>query len=92
MRPLFDSSWSTTWHELGASADPAWRDVLLACYAEPHRACHTQQHLHECLLGAPPERFDEYERQVCIEYAAVPRRHRARRCSRRLPVPTCGAR
>jgi predicted metal-dependent HD superfamily phosphohydrolase len=47
---LFSRSWHQAWSGLGArSADTLLMDTLLACYAEPHRAYHTRQHLWECL-------------------------------------------
>ncbi|MFT3805458.1 N-methyl-D-aspartate receptor NMDAR2C subunit [Arenimonas sp.] len=55
MNPLFEASWSRAWPAVsGADADPGLREQLLARYAEPHRAYHTLQHLHECL-----ELFDQ---------------------------------
>lgn len=50
MNPLFETSWNRAWRGLAKSAPGAvLRDQLLARYAEPHRAYHTQQHLRECL-------------------------------------------
>jgi predicted metal-dependent HD superfamily phosphohydrolase len=48
-------SWARAWRGIGAVDDgAAVRDSLLAAYAEPQRAYHTLQHLHECLdLLAP---------------------------------------
>jgi predicted metal-dependent HD superfamily phosphohydrolase len=55
--PLFLSSWQRAWQGLQAQGDGlALRDALLACYAEPQRKYHTQQHLHECL-----QLFDEVQ-------------------------------
>lgn len=49
----FRRSWATAWWAIGAHADPLLRDVLLQCYAEPHRAYHTRQHLRECMAWLP---------------------------------------
>jgi predicted metal-dependent HD superfamily phosphohydrolase len=43
------ASWRAAWQALGAAPDDALHAELLARYAEPHRAYHTQQHLAECL-------------------------------------------
>jgi predicted metal-dependent HD superfamily phosphohydrolase len=43
------ASWRAAWQALGAAPNDALRAALLARYAEPHRAYHTQQHLAECL-------------------------------------------
>jgi predicted metal-dependent HD superfamily phosphohydrolase len=47
--------WQASWQALGATPDGALHAELLARYAEPHRAYHTQQHLAECLAL-----FDEH--------------------------------
>jgi predicted metal-dependent HD superfamily phosphohydrolase len=47
--------WQATWRALGATPDASLHAELLARYAEPHRAYHTQQHLAECLAL-----FDEH--------------------------------
>ena len=62
MNALFERSWRRAWSALiglgagtGGPDGPdgpdgiALRDELLACYAEPQRRYHTQQHLEECL-------------------------------------------
>lgn len=56
MNALFERSWRRAWSALvgpgaGTSGPDgiALRDELLACYAEPQRHYHTQQHLEECL-------------------------------------------
>lgn len=56
MNALFERSWRRAWSALVApgagTSGPdgiALRDELLACYAEPQRRYHTQQHLEECL-------------------------------------------
>ena len=58
MNALFERSWRRAWSALigpgpgAGTGDPdgiALRDALLACYAEPQRRYHTQQHLEECL-------------------------------------------
>lgn len=41
--------WRTAWQALGAGANDLLHAALLARYAEPQRAYHTQQHLAECL-------------------------------------------
>lgn len=41
--------WRSAWQMLGAHGGEALHAELLARYAEPHRAYHTQQHLAECL-------------------------------------------
>lgn len=41
--------WQAAWQALGAHDGEALHAELLARYAEPHRAYHTQQHLAECL-------------------------------------------
>jgi len=43
------ASWRAAWQALGAAPDDALHAALLARYAEPQRAYHTQQHLAECL-------------------------------------------
>lgn len=53
---LFSRSWRKAWSALGASTDDNLMATLLACYAEPHRAYHTPQHLWECLAWL--ERFE----------------------------------
>jgi predicted metal-dependent HD superfamily phosphohydrolase len=46
---MFEHHWTATWHRLGLPGNDAWRDRVLAGYAEPARHYHTQQHLAECL-------------------------------------------
>jgi predicted metal-dependent HD superfamily phosphohydrolase len=46
---LFERQWNDAWHQLGLAGSDAWRDRLLASYAEPTRHYHTRQHLEECL-------------------------------------------
>lgn len=62
------AGWQKTWTTLGARGDEALHAELLARYAEPHRAYHSQQHLAECLAL-----FDEFrhlaERPAEIEIA-----------------------
>ena len=41
--------WRQAWQALGAGGGETLQSELLARYAEPHRAYHTQQHLSECL-------------------------------------------
>lgn len=41
--------WKSAWRALGAAPNDTLHAELLARYAEPHRAYHTQQHLAECL-------------------------------------------
>lgn len=54
---LFSRSWHRAWSALGArNADNSLMATLLTCYAESHRAYHTQQHLWECLAWL--ERFE----------------------------------
>jgi len=48
-------SWRAAWQASGAAPNDALHAELLARYAEPHRAYHTQQHLAECLAL-----FDEF--------------------------------
>jgi len=44
------TAWKKSWRALGIQQpDMVLCDTLLACYAEPHRHYHTQQHLQECL-------------------------------------------
>src|SRR5205085_2474304 len=69
--------WTAMWRSFGAEEPQRLYDELMARYAEPHRHYHTAQHLDECLalydeIGAPPARFDEYERQVRAEYTWGP--------------------
>lgn len=45
----WSARWEQTWHDLGAPADAAERDSLMARYAEPQRRYHTLRHLDECL-------------------------------------------
>ena len=53
--PLTSSgNWEGAWRALGAAAPEGLRSRLLARYAEPHRAYHTQQHLHECFAALGP--------------------------------------
>jgi len=43
-------AWQRAWYGLGVLTPPAKEyDELISCYAERHRAYHTQQHLEECL-------------------------------------------
>jgi len=42
-------NWGAVWRALGATPSDALHAKLLARYAEPQRAYHTQQHLAECL-------------------------------------------
>lgn len=52
--PLRAADWQRAWAVAGArGADNELQDVLLRCYAEPHRAYHTRQHLAECLALLP---------------------------------------
>lgn len=45
------AAWQKAWAALGAGGSgEALHDALLTCYAELHRAYHTQQHLGECLV------------------------------------------
>lgn len=46
---MFERHWTATWQRLGLAGDDAWRDRLLASYAEPTRHYHTLRHLAECL-------------------------------------------
>ena len=66
--PLDLARWQRAWNALGAEPPAALHAKLLARYAEPHRAYHTQQHLAECLAL-----FDEHralaERPAEIELA-----------------------
>lgn len=43
-------------------------------YSEPHRAYHTLQDIDLHILGAPAERYAEYEAQIRREYRFVPKR------------------
>jgi predicted metal-dependent HD superfamily phosphohydrolase len=47
--PDFRERWTQDWARLGLEGSDAWRDRLLAGYAEPGRHYHTLQHLAECL-------------------------------------------
>lgn len=43
-------AWESAWSGLDVATPPVREyDVLIACYAEPHRAYHTRQHIEECL-------------------------------------------
>lgn len=44
----WSARWERTWRDLGAPADAAECDALIARYAEPQRRYHTQHHLDEC--------------------------------------------
>jgi predicted metal-dependent HD superfamily phosphohydrolase len=46
---MFERHWTDAWHRLGLAGNDAWRDRLLASYAEPTRHYHSLQHLAECL-------------------------------------------
>ena len=41
--------WRAAWQSLGTVAPEGLLLKLQECYAEPHRAYHTLQHIHECL-------------------------------------------
>ena len=43
--------WAECWRELGAAPPNDVLAALLAKYAEPHRAYHTQRHLEECFAA-----------------------------------------
>ena len=45
----FRHRWTQDWTLLGLAGSDAWRERLLAGYAEPGRHYHTLQHLAECL-------------------------------------------
>jgi predicted metal-dependent HD superfamily phosphohydrolase len=45
----FRQRWMQDWARLGLAGSDAWRERLLAGYAEPGRHYHTLQHLAECL-------------------------------------------
>jgi predicted metal-dependent HD superfamily phosphohydrolase len=47
--PDFHERWTQDWTRLGLAGSDAWRERLLAGYAEPGRHYHTLQHLAECL-------------------------------------------
>ena len=46
---LTAARWQAAWQALGTAGREDLHAELLARYAEPHRAYHTQQHLRECL-------------------------------------------
>ena len=46
--------WSDAWRSLGVLEPRGLLDELAARYAEPHRAYHTLQHLHECFEALAP--------------------------------------
>jgi predicted metal-dependent HD superfamily phosphohydrolase len=50
--------WRRTWAELGVAAPTGELEVLLARYAEPHRAYHTLRHLEECFAALDPVRAE----------------------------------
>lgn len=53
--PALDSSWQRACTGLGWQGDSTTlREQLLARYAEPHRAYHSQQHLAECIALLEP--------------------------------------
>ncbi|MBW8846678.1 MAG: N-methyl-D-aspartate receptor NMDAR2C subunit [Burkholderiales bacterium] len=57
--------WQAGWQALGAHDGEALHAELLARYAEPHRAYHTQQHLAECLaLFAEVRRLAEHPAEI----------------------------
>jgi predicted metal-dependent HD superfamily phosphohydrolase len=66
--PMTLTRWQRAWTALGARGGDSLHAELLARYAEPHRAYHSQQHLAECLAL-----FDEFrhlaERPAEIEIA-----------------------
>lgn len=62
MRTSLDH-WQPLCQRIGAVGNVvAWRSRLLAAYAEPQRAYHTLQHLHECL-----QVFDEAKESGLVE-------------------------
>nr|WP_229445369.1 N-methyl-D-aspartate receptor NMDAR2C subunit [Massilia sp. Leaf139] len=59
--------WTADWARLGLHADAAWRDRLLASYAEPGRHYYTLQHLAECLeLCAQVEHLAAHPGEVAL--------------------------
>ncbi|MBI5434616.1 MAG: N-methyl-D-aspartate receptor NMDAR2C subunit [Planctomycetes bacterium] len=48
-RASWPEAWRASWAELGARADDALLETLVARYREPQRHYHTLQHLEECL-------------------------------------------
>jgi predicted metal-dependent HD superfamily phosphohydrolase len=47
--PELRASWLRAWNGIGARADDATFNALVAGYGEQHRSYHTVQHLHECI-------------------------------------------
>jgi predicted metal-dependent HD superfamily phosphohydrolase len=73
--------WHETWHGFGVSPTDELARLfqrLIACYADAEIVVDVDL----SILGAAPERFEEYERQIRAEYRWVPgflfRRKRAK--------------
>ena len=68
MTPSPDA-WGRAWRDLGAeTVDPSLHGTLLACWREPHRHYHTEQHLRECLEQLDAAR-DDAERPAEVALA-----------------------